>query len=92
MKDVTKPRLRQVFVKDASFEAPNVLKSMNEEWKPEVQLDLNNKVVRLDETRFEVTLLLTVAVRNAGELAYLCEIQQAGVFYDPIKNQGGINL
>ena len=72
--------LERIYVKDLSFESPNVLKSLSTKWEPELQLDMNTKVNRLEEKIFEVILGLTVTVKNAGEVAYICEVQQAGIF------------
>lgn len=74
------PTLQRVYVKDISFEAPNVLKTLSKEWKPEMHLDLHTQVNRLEEKAFEVVLTLTVSVKSLQEAAYLCEIQQAGIF------------
>jgi len=74
------PTLQRVYVKDISFEAPNVLKTLSKEWKPEMHLDLHTQVSRLEEKVFEVVLTLTVSVKSMQEAAYLCEIQQAGIF------------
>lgn len=77
---MSKTRIQRVYVKDVSFEAPSLLKTMAKEWKPEVKLDLNNTVNRLDDNVFEVTLVATATVKSNDEMAYLVEVQQAGVF------------
>jgi preprotein translocase subunit SecB len=74
------PVLQRVYAKDVSFEAPNVLKSVSTEWKPDMHLDLHTKVNRLEDKVFEVVLSLTALVKNSNETAYLCEVQQAGIF------------
>ena len=74
------PVLQRIYVKDVSFEAPNVLQSLSKEWKPDLHLDMNTRVNRLDEKAFEVVLALTATVKNLEETAYLCEVQQAGIF------------
>lgn len=80
MTKTIKPRMQRVYLKDVSFEAPDLLKTLSKDWKPEVKLDMNNKVHRLDENVFEVVLLVTASVKSGEALAYVCEVQQAGLF------------
>lgn len=72
--------MQRVFVKDVSFEAPNLVKTMSSDWTPDTHLDMNTRVSRVDQKTFEVVLALTLTVKNGGETAYLCEVQQAGLF------------
>lgn len=74
------PVLQRVYAKDISFEAPNMLQTLSKEWKPEMHLDMNTKANRLEEKVFEVVLTLTASIKSAGQAAYVCEIQQAGIF------------
>ncbi len=78
--NLIRPVLQRVYVKDISFEAPNVLKSVNKDWKPDLKLDLNTRVNRVEEKIFEVVLAITATVKSGGETAYICEVQQAGIF------------
>ena len=80
MSQQKEPILQRVYVKDTSFEAPNVLLSVSKEWKPDMHLDMHTKVNRLEENVFEVVLSLTAVVKNSQETAYLCEVHQAGIF------------
>jgi len=50
------------------------------EWTPEVKLDLDTRSNKLEEGVFEVVLALTVTASIGEETAFLCEIQQAGIF------------
>ncbi len=82
--------MQRVFVKDVSFEAPNFIKTMSSDWTPETHLDMNTRVSRLEEKTFEVVLSLTLTVKNGGDTAYLCEVQQAGIFL--VEQAGGEEL
>lgn len=72
--------MKRVFVKDVSFESPSLVKTMSSDWTPDTHLDMNTKVSRVNQKTFEVVLALTLTVKNGGETAYLCEVQQAGLF------------
>ncbi len=72
--------IQRIFLKDVSFEAPNSPAVFQEEWKPDVNLELDTQSRELGENVFEVVLRLTVTVKNAEENAFLCEVQQGGIF------------
>lgn len=72
--------IQRIYVKDVSFETPNSPAIFTKEWKPEIKLDLDNKSVQIEEGVFDVTLSVTVTATVEGQTAFLCEVQQAGVF------------
>ncbi|TCV96204.1 protein translocase subunit secB [Luteibacter rhizovicinus] len=76
--------LQKIYVKDASFEAPNapqVFQEMGEnEQQPQVQLNLGHKAVDLGNDTFEVVLSLTLTCNLGERTAYLAEVHQAGIF------------
>ena len=69
-----------LYVKDLSFEAPNAPQVFNEQGQPDLQMKLNQKVQRLAENAFEVSLGITLTCTINGRTAYLAEVEQAGVF------------
>lgn len=72
--------IEKIYVKDVSFESPNAPAVFNEAVQPELQLNLNQKVQRLNENAFEVVLAITLTCSAGGKTAYVAEVQQAGVF------------
>lgn len=72
--------IQRIYVKDASFEAPHAPEIFKQEWKPEVNVDLQTKTNRLEESIFEVVLHLTVTVKMDTKVAFLVEVHQAGIF------------
>lgn len=72
--------IQRIFVKDISFEAPNAPAIFRKEWKPEVKLDLDTRSEKIDEDIYQVVLSLTVTTTVGEETAFLCEVQQAGIF------------
>ncbi|KMV30527.1 protein-export chaperone SecB [Photobacterium swingsii] len=73
-------QIQRIFLKDVSFEAPNSPDMFQKEWNPDVKLDLDTQSRELGEGVFEVVLRLTVTVKNAEDTAFLCEVQQGGIF------------
>lgn len=72
--------IQRIFTKDISFEAPNAPEIFKKEWKPEVKLDLDTRSNKLEDGVYEVILSLTVTTKVGEETAFLCEVQQAGIF------------
>jgi preprotein translocase subunit SecB len=72
--------IQRIYVKDLSYEAPNTPHTFGEEWKPEVQLNLETKSTKVQENIHEVVLSVTATVNSNKKSAFLVEVQQAGIF------------
>ncbi|GAC16086.1 protein-export chaperone SecB [Aliiglaciecola lipolytica] len=72
--------IQRVYTKDISFETPNSPAIFKKEWKPEIKLDLDTKTSELEANLYEVVLSVTVTANLGEETAFLCEVQQAGIF------------
>lgn len=72
--------IQRIYIKDLSFEAPNAPEVFRQEWKPEVNLELNNRSEKVDEDIYEVVVSLTVTTKVGDKTAYIVEVQQAGLF------------
>jgi preprotein translocase subunit SecB len=72
--------IHRIYLKDASFETPNSPAVFMQEWKPEVNLQLNSSVNALEGEIYEVVLSLTVTAKQGDQTGFLAEIQQAGIF------------
>ncbi|KNH30727.1 preprotein translocase subunit SecB [Pantoea agglomerans] len=73
-------QIQRVFTKDISFEAPNAPQVFQKEWEPDVKLDLDTASSQLADEVYEVVLRVTVTATVGEETAFLCEVQQAGIF------------
>ena len=73
-------QIQRVYTKDVSFEAPNAPQVFQEEWDPEVKLDLDTASSQLADEVYEVVLRVTVTATVGEDTAFLCEVQQAGIF------------
>jgi len=72
--------IQRVYVKDISFECPNSPEIFKKEWAPEVSMDIDTQSQKLEEGVFEVTLSLTATAKIDEDVAFLCEVKQAGIF------------
>jgi len=72
--------VEKIYVKDVSFEAPNAPNVFNETGQPQLNMNLNQKVGRLDNELFEVVLGVTLTCTLNDKTVYLAEVAQAGIF------------
>ena len=73
-------QIQRIYTKDISFEAPNAPQVFQKDWQPEVKLDLDTASSQLAEGVYEVVLRVTVTASLGEETAFLCEVQQGGIF------------
>lgn len=72
--------IQRIYIKDLSFEAPHAPDIFRTDWSPEVTLDLNTVVNKMSDGVYEVVLKVTVTVKAKEKIAFLVEVQQAGIF------------
>lgn len=86
--------LQKIYIRDASIEVPNGPRVFTEEYKPEVNVDLNTQVENLSRETHQVVLTVTVTARQGERTAYIVEVQQAGVFqiegFDDARERGHV--
>jgi len=74
--------IRKIYLRDASLEspqAPGIFLKLNE--SPDISIDLNIVEKALPESGyFDVTLQISATAKFEDQVAFLCEVQQAGVF------------
>jgi preprotein translocase subunit SecB len=70
----------RIYLKDVSFETPNSPVIFTQEFKPDVELQVNTSVNELEDSLFEVVLNVTVTSQQGEKTAFLVEVQQAGIF------------
>lgn len=83
-------QLQRIYVKDMSFESPRAPEVFRQEWKPEVNLEVNSGAQLIDNDIYEVVMKVTVTVKNQDKTAFIVEVQQAGLFL--VKGFEGIQL
>lgn len=72
--------IQKIYTKDMSFETPNSPQVFTEKWEPTVDFNLGTNVLPLDGSMYEVSLTVTITVKNGDSTAYLVEVNQAGIF------------
>ncbi len=70
----------RIYLKDVSFETPNSPEIFRQDFKPEVNLQLNTSVNKLDGDLYEVVLNVTITSQQGDKTGFLVEVQQAGIF------------
>ena len=72
--------VQRIYTKNVSFETTNSPAVFQQQWEPELTLDLNTAHTLLDKGTYEVVLTVTATVKNKGNTAFLVEVHQAGIF------------
>ena len=73
--------IRRVYLKDMSFESSQKARALTTKWKPHLDIGINTSQHQLDEKNlYEVVLRITITAKQEEEVAFLIEVQQAGVF------------
>lgn len=72
--------LQNVYVKDASFEAPAGPNLGVAEWNPQFGMSMNTAASTVAPEVHEVVLTITLEAKVADKTAYLVEVKQAGLF------------
>lgn len=72
--------LQKIYLRDASVEVPEGPLVFTREWRPQIDVDLDTRVQDAGEDRHHVAVTVTVTARVDEQVAYIVEVQQAGVF------------
>jgi preprotein translocase subunit SecB len=72
--------IQRIYVKDLSFEAPSTPNIFREQWKPEMNVDLQTHHKLIEDSVYDIHLHITVTVKQADKIAFLAEVKQAGIF------------
>ena len=72
--------IARIYTKDLSLESPRAPQIFEKQWNPKLGLEVDVLNEKLNDTLYEVILKLDVTVKTDDEVAFLVEIQQAGVF------------
>lgn len=73
--------IQRIYVKNLSFETLNTPHCFQQQWEPELALDINTAHTLLDDSGvYEVVLSITATVKNKQSTVFLVEVEQAGIF------------
>src|SRR5690554_6492062 len=72
--------VQRLYLKDASFEAPESPDAFRRPYNPQVNFSINSRSRKIEDNIYEVVLRLTADVKQEDKTVFLVEVQQAGVF------------
>ncbi|MCS4505397.1 Protein-export protein SecB [wastewater metagenome] len=72
--------IQKVYLKDCSLETPNSPDVFRSEWRPEANVELDTSNREIGDGTYEIAIRITVTAKLGDQTAYLCEVEQAGVF------------
>ena len=73
--------VQRIYLKDVSFEAPHVPEIFLQEWKPDIDVQMDNTVNVIDEAGvYDVQLKVNVTAGLDDQTAYIAEVVQGGIF------------
>ncbi len=72
--------LQRIYVKDLSFESPHSVETFGQAWKPQVNVEMQTRNRQIAENVYEVALEMTINTKNNDKVAFIVEVEQAGIF------------
>jgi len=72
--------LQRIYLKDCSFESPKSPDVFRGQWAPKITFNLNTSNEKLSDNVYDVVLRMTVEAKVEDSIAFLVEVQQAGIF------------
>lgn len=72
--------IQRIYTKDISLESPISPAVFTEDWKPEINVNLNTGVQELGNNNYELVLTVTITAKQGDKTAFLVEVHQAGIF------------
>ncbi|MDG6774402.1 protein-export chaperone SecB [Thiomicrorhabdus sp. ZW0627] len=72
--------IQKIYTKDISFESPNSPGIFTAEFQPQLEVNMNVESSALEEGIFHVVLRVTATTKVEEHTAFLCEVEQAGIF------------
>lgn len=73
-------QIQKIYTKDISFESPNSPAIFTQDFQPQLEVDLNVNSQALEEGVYHVSVMVTVTTKVEDSVAFLCEVEQAGIF------------
>lgn len=73
-------QIQKVYTKDISFESPNAPQIFTAEFEPQLEVDLNVNTDHLTDNIYHVAIMVTATTKVDDTVAFLCEVEQAGIF------------
>lgn len=72
--------IEKIYLKDVSFESPMAPRVFTMPFDSRLELQVNVDSEQVTDHHWQVTLRITATVRLADQIAFLAEVEQAGLF------------
>jgi len=72
--------IHKIYVKDVSFETPSSPDVFRAEWRPDIDLQINNDARAIGDDVYEVVVRVTATAKLGDKTAFLAEVVQGGIF------------
>ncbi|MBI5936971.1 MAG: protein-export chaperone SecB [Betaproteobacteria bacterium] len=72
--------IEKIYLKDVSLEVPNAPQIFLEREAPEMDMDIQTRVDRVEDAIYDVHLTITVTAKRGDKVFFLIEAKQAGIF------------
>ena len=72
--------LQKIYLKDASLELPLAPQVFTRQWQPKLDVQVTTNLQPLNAEQHQVVLSITVTAKLDQDVAFLAEVQQAGLF------------
>ena len=72
--------IQKIYTRNLSFESPNAPEIFTQQIQPQLEIDLNVESRTLEDNVYHVVLRVTATTKMEDKTAFLCEVEQAGVF------------
>lgn len=72
--------IEKIYVRDASLELPHAPRIFTNATAPQISVDLTNRAYTVEDGIYEVVVKVTVTAKVDEEVAFLVEVDQAGIF------------
>jgi len=78
--DARQVLLQKIYLKDVSLESPGAPQVFSRQWQPQVDVNVSTSATPVGQDQFNVVLSITVTAKLDNDVAFLVEVQQAGLF------------
>jgi len=72
--------IEKIYVKDLSLEIPHAPQIFLDRSTPQIDVQLNTQIEKIEDEVFEVSIINTVTAKIEDKVMFLIEVKQAGIF------------
>ncbi|KUJ71273.1 protein-export chaperone SecB [Thiomicrospira sp. WB1] len=83
--------IQKIYTRNISFESPNAPEMFTRDFQPQLDVDLNVESKKLEDGIFHVVVRVTATTKMEERTAFLCEVEQAGIFGISGFDEGELN-